>query len=355
MSGVRGMTLGLVVLVGAVATADEPTVRVAFLGDGGKGTEAQRQIAQLVLARRPQVLFLLGDNLYSDGSARHLKQRFDLPYDALLRGGVLIRPVLGNHDVKDCTLRPGLDPDKLPPTAEAYDWSQPDCDVNVQLWYPRFGYPELPRAAGDPRLYAERLRYYRERVSSTDGVALLDVFALDSNTLPIESGKVAEKGRKDTTQLDWLRAELGAPVGAVWKVMILHHPFRTPRAGGLLGLIAGHKPEKALGDHLLNLCDRFRVDAVFAGHNHFYARMEPEAEPAFPTRSFVSGGGGTGLSYGPKKKDPGVVRAEKVNHFVLVTLTPLLFRYEVIDRQGTRLDCGEFARGDRTDRACSPP
>jgi hypothetical protein len=354
MRSTRSAAFGLGVLLAAVARPDEPSVRVAFLGDGGKGSEAQRRIAELVLARRPQVLFLLGDNLYGDGGARHLKQRFDLPYDALLRTGILIRPVLGNHDVKNCRLGPGLDPEALPPTAEAYDWSQPDCDVNVQLWYPRFGYPERPRAAGDARVHPERLRYYRERVSSVEGAALLDVFALDSNTLPIESSKVTEKGRKDTTQLDWLRAELGADGGAVWKVMILHHPFRTPRAGGPIGLVAGHGPEETLGTHLLKLCDRFGVDAVFAGHNHFYARMQPEATPAYPTRSFVSGGGGTGLSYGPRKNDRGVVRAEKINHFILVTLTPSSFRYEVIDRDGARHDCGEFAKRERGDRPCSP-
>lgn len=351
----RALELGLMALLAAWASADEPTVRVAFLGDGGKGTVEQRQIAQQVLARKPQVLFLLGDNLYNDGSARRLKERFDLPYDSLLRAGVLIRPVLGNHDVKNCQLRSGVDPDHLPATAEAYDWSQPDCDVNVQLWYPRFGYPEEPRSPADPRLYPERLRYYRERAGSTNGRALLDVVALDSNTLAIQSGKVAGKGRRDSAQLDWLRSELGAADGAIWKVIILHHPFRTPRPSGLLGLIAGHKPERALGDQLLNLCDRFRVDAVFAGHNHFYARMEPEPEPAYPTRSFVSGGGGTGLSYGPKKNDPGVARAEKVHHFVLVTLTPSRFRYEVLDGRGGLVECGEFAQGDRADRACSAP
>lgn len=345
----------LVLALAARGTAEEPTLRVAVIGDGGKGSEAQAGIARRILERKPKALFLLGDNLYDDGSARHLKTRFDLPYERLLRAGVVIRPVLGNHDVKHCRLAPGADLDKLPATAAAYDWAAPDCDVNVQLWYPRFGYPDAPRAEGDPRAYPEKLRYYRATLEAGDGTPLLEAFAIDSNTLAIEQSKIKEQGRQDTAQLDWLSRELDKADAGAWKILLMHHPFRTPRGAGLIGKIGGHGPEAGLGQQLRNLCDRFKVDAVFAGHNHFYARMDPEQAPRFPTRAFVSGGGGTGLAYGPKKNDEGVAFAEKVHHFVLLTLTASSFRYEVLDLNNKRRDCGEFTRGSPSDTPCAAP
>jgi hypothetical protein len=267
----------------------------------------------------------------------------------------VIRPVLGNHDVKNCRLAPGVDVDALPPTADAYDWTAPDCDVNVQLWYPRFGYPDAARSDGDPRVYPDKRRYYRVTLAASDGTPLLEAFALDSNTLAVGQSKIEDAGRRDTAQIEWLRRELHRVGDRAWKVLLMHHPFRTPRPSGLIGKFAGHKPEEGLGLQLRNLCSEFKVDAVFAGHNHFYAQMHPEAAPAHPTRAFVSGGGGTGLSYGPKKDDEGVATADKFHHFILVTLTPSRFRYEVVDVQGRRRDCGEFTRGSPTDTACAAP
>jgi hypothetical protein len=60
-SGLR-LTLAFLALAARVAP-EEPTVTAALIGDGGKGTEDQRALARQILDRRPQALFLLGDNL----------------------------------------------------------------------------------------------------------------------------------------------------------------------------------------------------------------------------------------------------------------------------------------------------
>ena len=91
-------------------------------------------------------------------------------------------------------------------------------------------------------------RYYAFRKS---GVAF---FALDSNYM-------------DPKQLEWLEQSLKSSQGD-WKICFFHHPlFNDGRH---------HGPDLDLRTQLIPLFQRYKVNAVFSGHEHVYERMKPE-------------------------------------------------------------------------------
>ncbi len=124
----------------------------------------------------------------------------------------------------------------------------------------------------------------------------------------------------------------------------MHHPIHSPKAAGWF---RGHGREKELGAQLEPILATGSVDAVFAGPNHFYARIVPQ----HGIRYFVSGGGGKGV-YRYRRQDGYVVadpERGKFYHFVLVRLTDEKFEYCTIDEDGAIRDAGWFRKGDRVD------
>jgi hypothetical protein len=151
------------------------SVKFAVLGDTGTGGSDQYAIGRQMAGFRTKFPFefaiMLGDNLYGRESARDYSKKFELPYKALLDGGVKFYAALGNHD-----------------------------DPNQRM-YKNFN------------MNGER--YYTFRPSLTGGVRL---FALDSNYM-------------DPKQLEWFERELAAS-GSDWKIAFFHHP---PYASGMHG------------------------------------------------------------------------------------------------------------------------
>ena len=68
------------------------SVKFAVLGDTGTGGSDQLAVAKMVTAYRTKVPFdfalLLGDNLYGGESPRDYARKFEVPYKALIDGGV---------------------------------------------------------------------------------------------------------------------------------------------------------------------------------------------------------------------------------------------------------------------------
>jgi hypothetical protein len=93
---------------------------------------------------------------------------------------------------------------------------------------------------------------------------------------------------------------------------------------------------------------RHGVDIVFAGHNHFYARMVPQQG----IRYFVSGGGGKGMYR--YKTDEGYVIGDpergKFHHFIHLRARAETLEYCVVDEDGRARDGGWFHKGDAADR-----
>jgi len=305
--------------------AQEPEVRMAFIGDGGTGDSNQAAVRDQILRFLPRYLFLLGDNIYSDGRAAYIRPRFYDVYQPLLLRGVVIHSALGNHDVQDCVVG-AVQP--LPATGAAYGHDA-RCYVDEHLGHGPFG-------------YAAQHRYYS--VASDPGPApLMEIFVLDSNTLAGSQSKTPL--RADQAQLDWLDRALGAS-RARWKLLAMHHPPHSPTAkNGFLGFGDGRVPEVALKNQLEPILARHSVDAVFAAHNHFYARMLPLGG----VRYFVSGGGGRRV-YGFQPAPGYLASGGAYLHMLYVRLTRDRFEYFVVDSRGRSRDAGWFAKGDRTDR-----
>ena len=238
--------------------AQEAEVRLAFIGDGGTGDANQAAVRDQILRFLPRYLFLLGDNIYSDGRGAYIRSRFDDVYRPLLLRGVVIHSALGNHDVQECL---GAEAEPLPVNADAYRWRERRCDVEEHLGHGPFG-------------YQDRRRYYSV-VSDPGPSPLVEVFVLDSNTLAGTQSKTPL--RPDRAQVEWLDRALGAS-RARWKLLAMHHPPHSPVAkNGFLGFGDGRVPEVALKNQLQPILARHPVDAVLAAHNHFYARMFPQA------------------------------------------------------------------------------
>ena len=304
--------------------AQEAEVRMAFIGDGGTGDSNQAAVRDQILRFLPRYLFLLGDNIYSDGRAAYIRPRFYDVYQPLLLRGVVIHSALGNHDVQDCM---GADMDSLAATTDAYQRGA-GCDVGQHLGHGPFGYQ------GGRRYYSV--------VSDPGPSPLVEIFVLDSNTLAGTQSK--NPRRPDRAQVEWLDRALGASQ-ARWKLLAMHHPPHSPTAkNGFMGFGDGRVPEVALKNQLDPILARHPVDAVFAAHNHFYARMMPQSG----IRYFVSGGGGRRV-YGFQPAPGYVATGGAYLHMLYVRLTRDRFEYFVVDSRGRSRDAGWFAKGDKLD------
>jgi 3',5'-cyclic AMP phosphodiesterase CpdA len=150
------------------------------------------------------------------------------------------------------------------------------------------------------------------------------IFALDSNYM-------------DPKQLEWLEKEL-ASSGSDWKICFFHHPLYS--SGG------AHGSNLQLREQLEPLFLKYGVDAVFAGHEHFYERIKPQKGIYY----FISGGaaklreGDVGKSeFTAKSFDTGY-------HFMLVELGKTALNFQVITDQGRTVDSGALARFSDADK-----
>jgi calcineurin-like phosphoesterase family protein len=149
-------------------------------------------------------------------------------------------------------------------------------------------------------------------------------FALDSNYM-------------DPKQVEWLEKELAAS-GSDWKICFFHHPIYS--SGG------AHGSNLQLREQLEPLFLKYGVDAVFAGHEHFYERIKPQRGIYY----FISGGaaklreGDVGTSeLTAKSFDTGY-------HFMLVELAKDKLHFQVITDQGKTVDSGTLTRFSDADK-----
>jgi hypothetical protein len=345
-----------------VSSASGDGLRIAFFGDSGSGSPDQKAVARQMRRFRSDLrhVFLLGDNVYFTGQAKRFRAAFHDVYARFLSPGpngespVLFHSALGNHDVRRCEVVP--DPEgRFLRNRDAYAWREGGCDVEEQLADPAFGYPEGQR-------------YYRVDLHDAEGGLLAEVYVLDSDTLP--SGKHPE--RHDDAQLEWLQEELRdshareAEAGEVpWRIITLHRPVRTPGARGYIFGQGGHEeenpfidaiepillgpdahgPDPELRAEMSPVLAGGLVDVVFAGHNHFYARLLPDE---YGVRHFVSGGGGIAV-YEPEKSSAPVASGGGFHHFVTAILTRERFEYCVVDSLGRTRDHGWWTHESGTE------
>ena len=262
---------------GALALPNALTsVKFAVIGDSGRGWRPQHEVAQQMVAYRARFPFasvlMAGDNIYEGpATPEDYRQKFEDPYRQLLEDGVQFHAVLGNHD----------DP--------------------REVFYPAFN--------------MEGHRYYTFRPESSPLARLavdVQVFALDSTSL-------------DSAQIAWVTREL-AESHARWKIVLLHHPLYTSGRYGAHARLVRWRIESVLVEG--------GVDAVFSGHEHFFARSNLQQGILY----FISGGAGS-LRRGDARPDPAVAKSfDEDFHFLLVEIERDAMHVQAISRTGRTVD-----------------
>ena len=226
---------------------DHHVVRLAVLGDTGKGKGRSRHISvvsamRLVYGAKSfdDGILMLGDNLFSGeadiGNPTAVARReFEKPFASLLKTGVPFYAVLGNHDYMY-----GLQ--------------------SFELTYPLF--------------HMQDRRYY----TKTFGDGLVEVFFLDSNSF------YGDKPEPDPDQINWLEQVMGESQSA-WKIIALHHPLYSTARDSPLNMGIRQKLESLFQKH--------NVSLVLQGHNHIYERLAP-----IKGIHYITAGSGGSVDYG---------------------------------------------------------
>ena len=149
-------------------------------------------------------------------------------------------------------------------------------------------------------------------------------FSLDSNYM-------------DQKQLDWLDKALAAS-GSDWKICFFHHPIYS--SGG------AHGSNLQLRAQLEPLFLKYGVDAVFAGHEHFYERIKPQKGIYY----FTSGGAAKLREGDVGKSELTAKSFDTGYHFMLIELAKDKMHFQAISDQGKTVDSGTLTRFSDADK-----
>jgi predicted phosphodiesterase len=139
-------------------------------------------------------------------------------------------------------------------------------------------------------------------------------FALDSNYM-------------DQPQLKWLEEQLSRATDR-WKIAYFHHPLYSSGAR--------HGSEVDLRTRLEPLFVKYGVDVVFAGHEHFYERIQPQKGIYYFTQ-----GGAAKLREGNIQTGPMTALGfDTDNSFMVAELGKDSMQFQVLSRRGKRVDSG---------------
>jgi hypothetical protein len=144
----------------------------------------------------------------------------------------------------------------------------------------------------------------------------------------------------DKRQVKWLEGEL-AKNDSQWKICFFHHP---PYSSG-----AKHGSDEELRKVVEPIFLKYGVNAVFAGHEHFYERIKPQKGIYY----FISGAGG--------KLRPGDVKSTNLTdksydedlHFMLIEIVDDQLHFQVISRTGKTIDSGVLTNQRKKDDSAS--
>jgi uncharacterized protein (TIGR03382 family) len=230
------------------STAPVPgTRRVHFtaVGDFGMNNADQKEVANAMLGRRPELFLALGDNAYDSGTEAELQNNLFVPMAPLL-AQVPFFATPGNHEYVTNQAQPFFD--------------------NLYL-------PTSP--SGGERYYS--FDWGHVHFVSLDSNCVIGLASSDRCTL--------------AAQKQWLEQDLAAS-DADWKVVFFHHP---PWSSG------SHGSQLKMRREFAPLFEKYGVDLVLTGHDHHYERsnrMKGDAvassgNPGIPY--LVVGSGGASL------------------------------------------------------------
>ncbi|MFQ5738296.1 MAG: metallophosphoesterase family protein [Acidobacteriota bacterium] len=304
----------------------QDVVRFAVIGDSGTGKKPQYRIARQMLAWHDRLPFdltlMLGDNIYGGlfglggGERKDFAKKFDKPYAALLKRGVVFRAALGNHDLEH---HHGRD------LVAAYD----RFHIEDPRGYYRFTAGVVRKGTG----------VLGGEVAAAEPAPLVEFLVL--NTVRLKKG--------DADQLVWLKKSLQRS-RARWRIAYGHHPlYSTGRRHGadlrlrkqLEPLLSGQEQQKGLQ----------RVQVVLAGHDHIYERFQPRKKVVF----FVCGSSGKLARKDARPSRALAASEDRRRVFMLWEAGPEQLRFWAINEYGQAFDCGTIGTEGEVESGPCPP
>jgi 3',5'-cyclic AMP phosphodiesterase CpdA len=132
----------------------------------------------------------------------------------------------------------------------------------------------------------------------------------------------------DKRQLKWLEDELSKDASK-WKIAFFHHP---PYSSG-----GKHGSDTKLREVIEPIFVKYGMNAVFAGHEHFYERIKPQKGIYY----FISGAGGKLRSGDVKDNSPLTAKAfDKDMSFMILEIAGDEMHFQTISRTGETVDSG---------------
>ena len=132
----------------------------------------------------------------------------------------------------------------------------------------------------------------------------------------------------DKKQVKWLEDELAKDTSE-WKMTFHHHP---PYSSG-----GKHGSDSGLRKVLEPIFVKYGVNAVFAGHDHFYERIKPQQGIYY----FVSGAGGKLRAGDVKDNSPLTAKYfDRDMSFMLAEVVGNQLHFQVLSRTGETVDQG---------------
>lgn len=279
--------------VGAGAQAAEPiplpekagSLRFAVIGDSGRGTTEQYQLAQQMVIQRERFSFdfvlMLGDNIYDSWTPEDYAAKFERPYKALLDDGVTFYAARGNHDGREQWLYPGF-----------------NTGGNRYFTFTR-----------------------TEGLLKPLGGNSVQFFAIDTVDL-------------DSMQLQWLREQLEKS-NAEWKITFFHHPVYTSGRYGLSSILRRRTLESIFVEG--------GVDVALSGHEHLYERFLPQQGVHY----FTSGAAGAVRVGDLKPTNRTAAGFDADLTFMLVEISGDTMYFQSVSRLGVIVDSGSLERRQR--------
>lgn len=129
--------------------------------------------------------------------------------------------------------------------------------------------------------------------------------------------------QKIPEQRDWLEKTLAAAqqTPTPWTVAVFHYPPFTSSPRGA---------NDAVKQQWVPLFEKYHVDAVFLGHDHFYERSEVNG-----VQYLIIGGGGAPLYPQKEGSNPYQKVFKQANHYMTVDVTPTEMRLRMFLLDGT--------------------
>ncbi|MFN8284049.1 MAG: metallophosphoesterase [Chitinophagales bacterium] len=216
----------------------ERLTRIWAIGDCGNNSSNQLNVRnsymQYMGTNHTDIMMLLGDNAYDNGSDAQYQESFFPQYqDSLLRN-VVLWPAPGNHDYDNNSARQN--------------------DHNVP-YYNIFTLPENGEAGG---VASGTERYYSYDYANIHFLSL-DSYGKDSGRYFIY----------DTSgpQVEWIKRDLAANTQK-WTIAYMHHPPYTSGSHS-----SENEPDlRMIRERFIRILERYGVDLLLCGHSHVYER-----------------------------------------------------------------------------------